>query len=185
MRLDLRSTVAAAALLGVTVLMGGTSAMAASDTGDANGTSVTPIGITRGDDTDGLNFGKFSTPYGSGSDTITINPQTGVATGGGSIVLRSSTGVQPATFTVTGEASATYAITLPTNGTVSMSDGAADTIPLTNFTAYSTTAAATGTTGTLSAGGSDTLRVGATATVDFDDADGEYGTTFTVAVEYN
>jgi hypothetical protein len=66
-----------------------------------------------------------------------------------------------------------------------MSDGAADTIPLSSFTAYSTTAAALGTTGTLNGSGEDTLKVGATATVDFDDADGEYDTTFTVAVEYN
>lgn len=185
MRLDLRSTMTAAALLGAALTLGGTSAFAASDEGSASGQSVTAIAISGGDTTNGLNFGKFSTPYTSGTATITINPQTGAASKTGSIVLRSNTGARAAEFTVTGEANATYAITLPSDGAVSLSEAGGDTIPLSSFTAYSTTANATGTTGTLNGSGSDTLKVGATATVEHDDNDATYSGTFTVAVEYN
>lgn len=83
-----------------------------------------------------------------------------------------------AIFKVTGQASQPYTITLPT--TINMTrTGGTETIAVNTFT--STPA----TTGTLSASGSQTLRVGATrAAVPVGQVLGNYTGTFTVTVIY-
>jgi hypothetical protein len=84
-----------------------------------------------------------------------------------------------AVFNVTGAANYTYAITLP---------GAATTISFgANNMTVDTWSSTPGGTGTLSAGGSQTLTVGATLNVAGSQPAGTYvsGTPFAVTVNYN
>jgi hypothetical protein len=104
----------------------------------------------------------------------------GVRSVTGGCTLPAITGtVAAAAFNVTGAANYTYAITLP---------GAATTITFgaNNMTVDTWTSTPSGT-GTLSAGGSQTLTVGATLNVGASQAAGTYvsGTPFTVTVNYN
>ncbi len=90
-----------------------------------------------------------------------------------------------AVFTVSGAPSTAYSITLPADGTVTMitgGGGANETIAVSGFT--STPAAGAGT-GLLGAGGTQTLRVGAThAAIGAAQVVGAYATNFTVTVVY-
>jgi len=155
---------------GSMVALLGANTYAASDTGTATATVMTPISISA--DT-ALDFGAFAPSTGG---TVTI------ATDG----ARSSSGVVPSStdtgnngvFTVTGQASATYAITLPSDGTVTITSGA-NSMDVDTFTSNPSG------TGTLSGGGSQTLNVGATLTVGSGQAAGSYSGTFDVSVEYN
>jgi len=155
---------------GSMVALLGANTYAASDTGTATATVMTPISISA--DT-ALDFGAFAPSTGG---TVTI------ATDG----ARSSSGVVPSStdtgnngvFTVTGQASATYAITLPSDGTVTITSGG-NSMDVDTFTSNPSG------TGTLSGGGSQTLNVGATLTVGSGQAAGSYSGTFDVSVEYN
>jgi hypothetical protein len=84
-----------------------------------------------------------------------------------------------AVFGVTGEAGFTYAITLPTDGAVTISDGASHTMAVNAFVSNP------GTTGTLSGAGTDTLKVGATLVVGNNQVPGTYTGSFNVTVSYN
>jgi len=79
-----------------------------------------------------------------------------------------------AQFDVTGEADASYTISLPTS--VSISNGAGANMTVDNFTGSKAT-------GTL-VSGSDSFNVGGTLDVAANQATGEYTGTFTVTVEY-
>lgn len=80
-----------------------------------------------------------------------------------------------ASFTVTGDAGSTYAVTLPTLTTI---DSGANSMDVDTYTSASTGS------GTLVAG-TDTLTVGATVHVGASQASGSYDGTFNVAVNYN
>jgi hypothetical protein len=84
-----------------------------------------------------------------------------------------------AAFAVTGEAGMTYAITLPADGAVSITDGASHTMVVNGFVSNP------GTTGTLSGAGTDTLKVGATLVVGNNQVPGTYTGSFGVTVAYN
>jgi len=145
-------------------------ANAASDNGTATATVVTPIAI---ENTAGLAFGKFSA--GSGG-TVVMNTA-GARSKTGGVVLLSGTAGSAAAFDVTGDGSATYAITLPGSATVTHTD------TVTNMS-IGTFASNPSATGTLSAG-AQTVNVGATLTVASAQTAGSYSGTFTVSVEYN
>lgn len=85
-------------------------------------------------------------------------------------------------FNVTGQANTAYTITLPANGSVQMTTGgggANETIAVNNFTSFPSN------TGMLSAGGSQTLLVGATrAALGAAQVAGSYTGTYTVTVVY-
>ena len=124
-----------------------------------------------------LRFGSFSTS--AAAQTVTINATTGARTSSGALLATSTVG--RATFNVTGSGVLTYAITLPTNGTVNITTGTA-TAPETM--AVSTFTSDPSGTGTLTAG-AQTLGVGATITTVASQVAGAYTGTFNVSVEYN
>lgn len=122
----------------------------------------------------GLAFGKFVA--GSGG-TVTVSPGSMRSASGGVAVVPSSAGTA-AQFVVTGDANLTYAITVPGNGVVSLTNGAYS-MAVNNFTS------SPNSTGTLGGGGSQTLLVGATLSVGGNQATGSYSGVFDVTVNYN
>ena len=88
--------------------------------------------------------------------------------------------VAAADFTVSGQASYTYAITLPST-TVTLTDGSSHTMGVTSFTSTPSS------TGTLSGTGSQDLKVGATLSVASAQTPGTYtnSTGVPVTVNYN
>lgn len=128
-------------------------------------------------------------PIGIGSSTQTLSYGSLVAGSGGSVIVSSlgrsaSGGVillpsgswSVALFNVTGDPGLTYATTLPGNGVVFLTSGS-NTMAVNNFTSNPT--------GQLSAGGSQTLMVGATLSVGSNQASGSYNGSFNVIIDYN
>ena len=152
----------------------GINSQAATGPNDAPAPEVAPIAIAAGTT---LRFGSFSTS--AAAQTVTINATTGARTSSGALLATSTVG--RATFNVTGSGVLTYAITLPTNGTVNITTGTA-TAPETM--AVSTFTSDPSGTGTLTAG-AQTLGVGATITTVASQVAGAYTGTFNVSVEYN
>lgn len=124
--------------------------------------------------TQALAFGKFVA--GSGG-SVTVSPAGGRSASGGVVLVPSGAGAA-AQFAVSGDANVTYAISLPADGTVSLASGA-------NSMAVNTFTSSPSPTGTLSAGGAQTLSVGATLSVGSNQAIGSYSGTFDVTVNYN
>jgi hypothetical protein len=124
--------------------------------------------------TQALAFGKFVA--GSGG-SVTVSPAGGRSASGGVVLVPSGAGAA-AQFAVSGDANVTYAISLPADGTVSLASG-------TNSMAVNTFTSSPSPTGTLSAGGAQTLSVGATLSVGSNQAIGSYSGTFDVTVNYN
>ncbi|MDB5868997.1 MAG: hypothetical protein JWP96_1329 [Polaromonas sp.] len=126
--------------------------------------------------TGSLSFGTFVA--GTGGAIV-------VSTSGGrsktdSVMLITQGGASAAAqFTVSGTANATYAITLPANDTVLLSDGNSHSMAVNSFVSYP------GATGTLSIGGTQSLSVGATLTVGNAQPPGSYIGAFSVTVNYN
>jgi hypothetical protein len=153
-------------------------AQSSTATANASATIVHPIAISKSTD---LVFGTLA--VGATGGTVAISTGGVVTIGGAGNTISqppANTGnPTAAVFAVSGEASFTYAITLPTDGTVTLSDGASHTMAVNTFTSNP------GTTGTLSAGGTDTLNVGATLVVGDGQAPGSYTGTFNVTVAYN
>ena len=150
----------------------GVNGHAASATGNATATVIAPIAISNTAD---LAFGKFAASTGG---TVVMDPA-GARTATGAVVLSTVAPGAAASFNVTGDANATYAITLPASA--SISDGATTPNTMTVGTFTSTPSA----TGTLSAAGAQTVTVGGTLTVASAQAGGAYTGTFSVTVEYN
>lgn len=146
----------------------------ASATATATATIVGPIGITN---TANMNFGNVA--VGAVAGTVVLTPAA-VRSATGGVTLPAVTGtVAAAAFNVTGAAAYTYAITLPAAATTITSG--ANTMTVNTWTSTPSG------TGTLSAGGSQALTVGATLNVGASQPAGTYvsGTPFTVTVNYN
>ncbi len=145
-----------------------------SATATASATIVGPIGITNTAD---MNFGNVAVSTVAG--TVVLTPA-GVRSTTGGCTLPAITGtVAAGAFNVTGAANYTYAITLPAAATTITSGG--------NTMTVDTWTSTPSGTGTLGAGGSQALTVGATLNVAGSQAAGTYvsGTPFTVTVNYN
>jgi hypothetical protein len=143
---------------------------AATATGNATATVVTPIAIANANPD--LAFGSFSSAAGG---TVTVTPAS-VRSAVGPLLLTST--VTAATFHVTGSnvGSPTYAITLPA-APVTISSGA-NTMTVDTFTSSpSGTSALTA--------GADDLNVGATLHAGAGQAAGSYTGSFSVSVDYN
>lgn len=139
----------------------------------ASGSWAGPIAISNS--TQALAYGSFVAGSG-GSVTVAVNPVGRSASGG--VILVPSGIWSAASFSVTGDSSLTYAITLPGNGVVSLTSGS-NTMAVNNFTSNPAS------TGQLSVGGSQTLMVGATLSVGSNQASGSYSGSFNVTVTYN
>jgi protein-disulfide isomerase len=122
-----------------------------------------------------LAFGSFAPGVSSG--TVTISPAGARSSGGGVFLVSSGAGAA-ASYTVGGTSSATYAITLPSNGEVVLTSGP-NSMAVNNFSS------SPAGTGVIGGGGTQTLSVGATLTVGGNQATGSYSGSFNVTVEYN
>ncbi|MDO8373967.1 MAG: DUF4402 domain-containing protein [Pseudomonadota bacterium] len=125
-----------------------------------------------------LAFGSFSA--GASAGTVTISAAGARGSGGGVFLISSGSGAA-ASFTVTGTPGATYSITLPDNGVVSMAlaGNPGTTMAVNNF--VSNPVATSGSTGLLT-GGTQILTVGATLSVGSNQASGSYSGSFNVTV---
>lgn len=144
-------------------------------TATATATIVTPISITKTVD---MNFGNVAVQSTTGGTVVLAPDGTRTQTGGVTLPVTPGT-VTAASFTVNGQGTYTYAITLPSTA-LNLSDGASHTMTVTAFTSTpSGTGALTAGTQTLNVGG--TLNVGAAQTA------GVYvsATPFNVTVNYN
>ena len=148
----------------------------ASASSSAFATIVAPIGLSHsGAD---LQFGTMI----KGTGTVTVSTAD-VRTFSNSALNPGDQGATPtaAVFTVTGEGSYTYSIAF-TNETETLTNTGSQTMVAGNFVALSSDGE--GLTGTLS-NGSDTVKVGATLTLDDDETAGTYTGSFEVTVAYN
>jgi hypothetical protein len=124
--------------------------------------------------TQGIAFGAFAA--GSGGSVVITPAGTRSATGG--VVLISSSTGAAAQFTVSGDPDFTYGITLPADGTVTLSGGVGHSMNVTGFTSNPALS------GQLSGGGSQQLSVGATLNVGNNQPAGGYSGSFMVIVDY-
>jgi hypothetical protein len=147
-------------------------ANAASDTSTATVTIENQaISLTN---TQGLNFGTVL-PYGrNGTVTVNANGQGSAS----SAYISDASAITASAWDVTGVPGAPYAVTLPPNNTVTVSNGT-ETMTVTGFTA------AGGTQQTLDAAGNDSFTVGATLKVGANQPAGVYTGTYNVTVSYN
>ena len=161
MKLKMKTTAKIATMIAAASLMG-QYAFAAATTGNAVQVVTAAIAITN---VSNLDFG--SAPQGDAQKTVSPGAAESAENG---------------SFTVTGTPNATYTITLPSNGSVIMqtgSGGANETIAVNNFTSFPSG------NGTLSAGGSQLLLVGATrAALGTSQVIGSYTAAYTVTVVY-
>ena len=149
----------------------------ATATASASATIITPISIVKDVD---MNFGNVAVSATLAGTAVLAPAGTRTTGGAGGVTLPATTGtVSAAQFTVSGQASYTYAITLPTSCVIT--DGASHNMTVDNFT--STPSA----TGLLSSGGTQVLNVGATLNVAAAQASGLYtnATGVPVTVNYN
>ncbi len=148
----------------------------ATATAAASATIITPITIVKNVD---MNFGNVAVSA-SLAGTVVLAPAGTRTTGGaGGVTLPVENGtVAAASFTVSGQATYTYAITLPSSATIS---SGSNTMTVNGFTSSPSS------TGTLSSGGTQTLNVGATLNVTAAQASGTYtnSTGVPVTVNYN
>ena len=140
--------------------------MAATATGTASATVITPIAITAGT---ALNFGTFAANASGGTVIMTAG---GVRSATGTVALSSTAAGSAGTFSVTGNSGSTFAVTYPS--AFNVTSGA-------NSMSLTVTGA---TTGTLT-GGSATVSVGGTLSVGAAQAPGAYSGTYPLIVEYN
>ena len=148
----------------------------ATATAAASATIITPVSITKTVD---MNFGNVAVSASNAGTAILAPGGTRTTGGAGGVTLPSTTGtVAAASFTVSGQASYTYAITLPSTATIS---SGSNTMTVNAFTS------SPATTGALSTGGTQTLNVGATLNVTAGQAAGSYtnSTGVPVTVNYN
>ncbi|MFQ5775253.1 MAG: DUF4402 domain-containing protein [Kiloniellaceae bacterium] len=146
-------------------------AIAAQATATTNATIVTPIAISN---VNSLEFGKVAA--GTASSVVRISSAGARSLVSGDATLVSGGTIQAASFSVTGEASTGYAITLPSSITIS---AGANNMTVNTFTDSK------GGTSTLDGTGNDTFTVGADLTVGASQAAGAYTGTFNVTVNYN
>jgi hypothetical protein len=139
----------------------------------ASATIIGPIALTN---TAPLLFGTIAPSAIAG--TVTITPA-GIGTGT-NLTLTTMTATSAAAYSVTGNKSVTYAITLPANGTVKISNGTpAQDMNVRAFTCSSPLSTS------LDASGSGNFTVGATLDVAGSQAAGTYTGTYDVTVAYN
>lgn len=125
--------------------------------------------------TSALSFGSFTAGAGG---SITVSPA-GTRMKTGSVILVSQgAGASAAQFTVSGTPGASFSISLPVDGSVFLSDGAAGSMALNGFTSSPSGS------GVLSGGGTQQVNVGATLTVGNAQAAGSYSGSFNVTVNY-
>lgn len=121
--------------------------------------------------TQDLSFGAFV----AGTGSVTIQPGGARSTSGGIVVLSSDPG-QAGQFSATGDTGVSYAITLPADGTVFLSNGSSN-MPVNGFVSSPASGGVFLST--------QVIAVGATLEVAEGQPVGAYSGSFTVIVNYN
>lgn len=174
-----KKTITALALAALGAVTVGSQAMAANST--ATSTARIYQAMTIGAASTNIDFG-ILTPTGTAGN-VTVNGDHSLNVGTAATATAGTPSA--ATFAITGLASTVYTIDTAT-GSSNLTSGANSMT--TTYTAYSfntdNTYATSGATATLSAGGGDTLRVGATIAVGAAQAAGVYTGTASVTVDY-
>ena len=144
-----------------------------SATASASANIITPISIAKNLD---MSFGNIAVNPTAPGGTVTLPPSASpVRTFTGGITLPAVTGlVQAAKFTVTGEGTSAYTITIPGSITITSSSNNMSLIPVSNPSG----------SGAL-VGGTQAIYVGGTLTVSATQVVGTYTGTFPVTVNYN
>ncbi|WP_276133160.1 DUF4402 domain-containing protein [Polluticoccus soli] len=141
----------------------------------AKATVVVPIAISNIND---LNFGNIAVSASAGG-TVVLDPTNNTRTSSNGVSLPANQGtVQAAMFEVTGAPLFTYTISVPSQLLVY---NGSNNMTVNNFIS-------TPIAGSLDNSGKQTLKIGATLTVNPNQADGNYqssGQGFTVTVQYN
>jgi hypothetical protein len=145
-------------------------------TGTATATVITPIAVVAGND---LRFGTFSVDATNGG-TVSIAAN-GARTATASYIDLVTSTIGAATFDVSGQASTTYAYTVA-NATLSNGTPADDMAATLQGVSTST---ANGSSGTLTAGGTDTITVFGSLAVAAGQTEDSYSGDFDVTVAYN
>jgi len=146
-------------------------------TNDASATIIAPIAITKGVD---MKFGAII----KGAGTVVLSTGSVKSSEYQAIAGNQEGTVTAATFNISGEKDYTYAITLPANETVVLTETGLETMAVNDFTSLTTTT--TGSlTGALNGTGTDVVTVGATLSVSGTQASGVYTGTFDITVAYN
>jgi hypothetical protein len=129
-----------------------------------------------------LNFGKMTTP--TGAEIVTISTQ-GVVSGSLGNTQLFSTGATNAIFDLNGQAYATYVITLPGDGAVTIYNSKEGQMKVNNFIVKPASMPDNMLTGKLDAGGKDVIIVGASLYLNKGQSSGTYTGSFAVTVNYN
>jgi len=133
----------------------------------------------------GLSFGDVYSNLVGGN--VILDPTTDLRTSTGSLVLGTVSAVNSAAIKVGGKRNASFAITLPANGTVTLT-GPGTAMAVTGFTAAVGTLALTSPFVSKlpdSASSTITFKVGGTLVVGANQSDGDYVGSFAVTVAYN
>jgi hypothetical protein len=152
-----------------------TSKAQVSDVATATATIIKPIAIVKTVD---MNFGNVAVSGTAGTVILAPNSTRSVGSGGVTLPTVVPGTITAAEFTVSGVATYTYSITLPVWTTVV--SYLSNNMDVDTFTS-------TPTAGNLGAGGSETVKVGATLHVNANQVAGTYvsATPFSVTVNYN
>jgi len=135
----------------------------------ASVTIIKPISIIRSAD---INFGKITI---AGAGTVVVSP-VGTRTQTGSVTLLNGGSEAPGQFQVTGQATATYAVSIPTSVTLKRSDAPTEVITADTFTHNAIALS----------GNTDQLKIGATIRLAGNETVGAYvSDLFAVTVSYN
>ena len=168
------------AIVTVSLVFSATASAQVSANAPTTATIVKPIGITKNTD---MHFGNVAVSSTAGTVLMTASlTPTRTASGGVTLPKTASGTPTAAKFTVTGQGTYTYEITVPETAFTLDEDGeGTDTMTVDAFT--STPSA----TGTLAADGTEIVYVGATLNVKASQVAGAYSnaTGFVVTVNYN
>ncbi|MDB5934019.1 MAG: hypothetical protein JWQ01_1363 [Massilia sp.] len=156
--------------------VGGSAAAANTASATATTTVITPISITKATD---LAFGNIAASGTSG--TVAVNTNNARTVTGG--VTAAGGTATAAKFDITGQASLVYTITYDTGVTLT-GPGTAMALTQVSDVTGAGGASATAATGTLSAGGTQSLFIGGTLAVAANQTAGAYTGTFNALVNY-
>ncbi len=166
----LTKTLAMATVLGIGLTQGSALlAATASATASATITSA-PITITN---TTPLSFGDIAT--GDQASVVDIAVDGTRTLDSGNAILDATATGSAAAFSITGEASKAYTVTLPTTA-VNLDDGSGNTMTIDNFVSNAS--------GTIAADGTDSFNVGAKLNIAANQPAGSYSGSFNVDVVY-
>jgi len=161
----------AVVILGFTAVSFGQQGSATLSTASASAKIISPITLTL---VNNMVFGAIATSPAGGTVILGLD-NSRIASG---VTLGTNAGVQAAKFTVGGEGTAHYKVTLPADNSVTLISGASGAKPM-NLTAFIDSPDA----GTLTAGTQD-FSVAATLNIPAAQVAGDYTATFPVTVTY-